>query len=502
MKKVLAAIALLLSLTIHADIILPKVIDSKMVLQRESKVPIWGWADQNEEVTVTFAGQTHKATPEKSGKWTVYLEPLKASAEGGEMVIQGKNKITLQDILVGEVWLASGQSNMEWSFARISKENREFAAKHKGNDQIRVFHVNQHVTAGIPLGDTVGMWRKITTEENFHAGWNVSSVGFFFALELNKKLGVPVAFLDANWGGQRIERFIAAEGYDAVGLKYSKGNVNVKNYAAQLRQQAESLAKAAELAEKGVLSPVSAGKLNTGKATNDIYNAMIAPLTPFAIKGAIWYQGESNRGAKDYFQKVKALSAGWSKVFNVKDIPLYQVQIAPFMYNKGNQKDSTLCNSIWTAQYKSAKEVPGVGVVCIHDTNINIRDIHPQNKKPVGERLAAMALKNQYGKSVISAGPEFAKAALSGNQIIVSFSGIDKGLSTKDGKAPSWFELSVDGKKFVEAKAEIKDNTVIVSAEGLTNPKFVRMGWYDIAIPNLQDKNGWPVFPFTAQEAK
>lgn len=502
MKKLVAILAVFLSVAVHADVILPKVIDSSMILQRDAKVPIWGWADQGEEVTVTFAGQTKKANPDKSGRWEVNLDPLKASAEGREMIIQGKNKLTLNDILVGEVWLASGQSNMEWSFARVDKASQEYAAQQKGNDLIRVFHVNQHLTSGVPMGDTSGAWRKVAKENNFHVNWNVSSVGFFFAVELHKKLGVPVAFLDANWGGQRIERFVAPEGYEAVGLKYEKGNINAKNYAAQLRQKAEALKKAAELADKGIMSPVGDANVHTGKATGDIYNAMVAPLTPYAIKGAIWYQGESNRGAGDYFEKVKALSAGWSKVFRVKDIPLYQVQIAPFLYNRGNKKDSTLSNTIWTAQYRSSKEVPGVGLVCIHDTNINIHDIHPQNKKPVGERLAALALKNEYGKPVVTAGPEFAKASLSGNKIIVSFSGIDQGLSTKDGKAPSWFEVSADGKTFVDAKAEIKDNTVVVSADGLANPKFVRMGWYDIAIPNLQDKNGWPVFPFPAMEAK
>lgn len=500
MKKFVAIFAMIAVTALNADVILPKIINSHMVLQREVKVPIWGWADHGEEVTVSFAGQVKKAVPDKSGKWMVHLDPLVASAQGREMVIQGKNKLTLQDVLVGEVWLASGQSNMEWSFGRLSKEDRDYAGKQAGNDQIRVFHVHQHITAGVVMDDTVGMWRKITKEPNFHIQWNVSGTGFFFATELHKRLGIPVAFLDANWGGQRIEKFIASEGYEATKLKYQKSNLNPQQYAARLKDVAKQIEEAAKAAGRGILKPVNAGSIHTGRATNDIYNAMIAPLAPYAIQGAIWYQGESNRGSKDYFEKVKALSAGWSKVFNVKDIPLYQVQIAPYKYNKGSDKDSLLCDTIWTAQYKSAKEVPGVEVVCIHDTNINIRDIHPQHKKPVGERLAAMALNKAYKQSVVSAGPEFSKVKLSGSQVIVSFNGIDKGLATKDGEAPSWFEISADGKSFVKAKAQIKGNEVIVSASELKNPKYVRMGWYDIAIPNLQDKNGWPVFAFPAQE--
>jgi sialate O-acetylesterase len=226
---------------------------------------------------------------------------------------------------------------------------------------------------------------------------------------------------------------------------------------------------------------------------------MIAPLTPYAIRGAIWYQGESNRGAKDYFKKLQGLSKGWSKVFKVDNLPLYQVQIAPFAYNRGKPGDSTLCDSIWSAQYRGADEIPGMGLVAIHDTNIDIHNIHPEYKRPVGNRLAALALKNQYGKDVVTTGPRVAAAKLKGSKVIVSFKDVDQGLVTADGKAPSWFELSVDGKAFVQADAMIQGNIVEVSVAGMPAPKYVRMGWADVAIPNLKDKNGWPVFAFPAQ---
>ena len=498
-----AATALLLGLTSvsYADVVLPKVIASQMVLQRGVAAPIWGWADQGEAVTVTFAGQTKQALPDASGKWMVQLDPLTASAESRVMTVQGKNEIQLTDVLVGEVWLASGQSNMEWSFHAIAADEQQYAVAQKDNKLLRAFHVNQHITAGIPLDDTEGAWKDCTEMVGVSLN-SVSAVGFFFALKLQQELGVPVAFIDANWGGQRIEPFIPDEGYKALGLNYKKrpANADPKAIAAQLKGIAASVDRARQAAEQGRKVPFLVGDRVYGWAENGIYNAMIAPVTPYAIKGAIWYQGESNRGANDYFKKLQALSAGWSQVFNVKNIPFYQVQIAPFDYARGkNPNLSTLCDTIWKAQYKGAAEIPGMGIVAIHDTDIDIKNIHPVRKLPVGNRLAAQALKNQYGLDVIVTGPAFAGAALSGSKAVVSFKDIDRGLSTIDGQAPSWFELSADGKAFVAADAVINGNTVEVSAAGVAAPKFVRMGWKDIAIPNLNDKNGWPVFSFSAQ---
>jgi sialate O-acetylesterase len=502
LRKLTAAMVLFGPVAVSdAAVVLPKVIASQMVLQRGVSVPIWGWADQGEAVTVSFAGQTKQALPDRSGKWVVHLDPLTASAESRVMTIQGNNEIELTDVLVGEVWLASGQSNMEWTFRAIAKEEQAYAVAQKDNKSLRAFHVHQHITAGIPLDDTEGAWKDCA--EMVGGSLNsVSAVGFFFALKLHQELGIPVAFIDANWGGQRIEPFIAEEGYQALGLNYRKPRVNAdpKAIAAQLKEIAASVDRAKLAAEQGRKVPFLAGDQVYGRAENGIYNAMIAPVTPYAIKGAIWYQGESNRGSKDYFKKLQALSAGWSKVFNVEDIPLYQVQIAPFDYTRGkNPNDSTLCDTIWQAQYQGAAKIPGMGVVAIHDTKIDIKNIHPVYKAPVAERLAAQALKNQYGKDVVTTGPTFANARLSGSTVVVSFKDLDQGLSTTDGQSPSWFELSADGKTFVKATAVIRGNTVEVSAAAVTAPKFVRMGWKDIAIPNLNDKNGWPAFAFSAQ---
>ena len=498
-KKYLIPLLLGMTAVSHADVVLPQVIGSKMILQQGLAAPIWGWADQGEEVTVEFTGQTKKALPNATGKWMVMLDPLTASAESRVMTIRGKNTLTLEDVLVGEVWLASGQSNMEWNLAQVNKAEQVIAATQQSNQLVRAFHVDQHLTAGVPLDDTSGHWKNCT-EILQPPMRSVSAVGFFFALKLQQELGVPVAILDANWGGTRIECFIPDEGYKAIGLNYRKqgGSNDLKEIASKARHTAAIMNQVAAAADKGIKMAYMAPDIY-GSSDNFIYNAMIAPLTPYAIKGAIWYQGESNRGSIDYFEKLQALSAGWSQVFNVKDIPLYQVQIAPYTYNQANPNDTTLCDNIWTAQYKGAAKIPGMGIIAIHDTHIDIGNIHPVYKRPVGERLAAQALKNQYGKDVIANGPSVYGAKLVGANVIVSFKNIDQGLNTTDGKAPSCFELSNDGKTFVPADAVIVGNTVKVSAVNIPAAKFVRMGWKDTALPNLNDKNGWPVFAFQSQ---
>jgi sialate O-acetylesterase len=484
----------------QADVALPKVIDSKMVLQRDRPVPIWGWADPGEEVTVAFAGQVKKAVPDASGKWLVQLDPLTASAESRRMVIKGRNEIALEDVLVGEVWLASGQSNMEWPFASIDPAEWAFAQTQGSNRFVRAFHVDEHLVAGFTLDDTIGQWKDCA--EMVSVPHSVSAVAFFFALKLQKELGVPVAFLDASWGGRTIESFIPDAGYQALGLPYRK-DVHARKPAAEilaeLRSMAAALNETIRAAERGRMMPIKPSRLH-GSAENEIHHAMIGPLAPYGIRGAIWYQGESNHGSPNYFQKLQALSAGWSQIFQVKDIPILQVQIAPYDYRKGNApNDSVLCDTIWAAQYRGAQEIPGMGIVAIHDTGIDSNNIHPKNKLPVGERLAALALQKQYGKDVVAKGPSFASAKRSGSKVVVAFHDVDQGLTTFDQLAPSWFDLSADGVTFVPAEAAIVGDTVEVHAPGVPEPNFVRMGWRDVAVPNLKDKNGWPVFAFAAQ---
>jgi len=482
----------------HADVVLPKIIDRGMVLQRGVNVPVWGWAGQGEEVTVSFSGQVKKAMPDASGKWMVTLDPLEASSEPQVMTIKGNNEISLDDVLVGEVWLASGQSNMEWSFDQIVPEDWDFAQTQKDNRLVRAFHVNYHLRAGTLLDDTIGQWKDCRAMVS--SSQSVSAVGFFFALKLQQELGVPVAFLDANWGGRGIEAFIPDEGFAAMGLNYrkDKGNNDPKTAEQKLARVEASVRTAREAAAQGRKIPFI-DEWVYGSSENEIHNAMIGPMAPYGIRGAIWYQGENNRSSTNYFEKLQALSSGWSTIFHVKNIPILQVQIAPFDYTQTNKDDDTLlCDNVWRAQYRAAEEVPGMGIVAVHDTGIDINNIHPQNKRPVGERLAALALNRHYGRDVIASGPCVDHAIFEDGTVVVSFKNVDQGLTTTDGQLPSWIELSADGQSFVRADAVISGNTVRVSSSTVRSPTFVRMGWNEKAVPNLADKNGWPAFAFPA----
>lgn len=448
MKKITTLILMLaISALACADVKLPQIITDHMILQRGVDAPIWGWADQGERVTVRFAGQTKTATPDKEGRWQIKLDPLKASKQGRELVVKGNNTVTVKDVLVGEVWLASGQSNMVSGIKQVPGEERDVYSANKTNDLIRLFKADGKATREL-TNDTGGRW-MLTSEQALHT----SAVAFFFAHKLYQELDVPVAYIIIANLGSKIEPFIPTQEYAPI-------NSNVR------------------------------GNSNT-------YNSMIAPITSYAIKGVIWYQGESNRGSDTYFQCIKALSAGWSRAFGIPNIPIHQVQIAP--YSKAKNRTSLISDCVWSAQQKAAKEIKGVTVIPIHDTDIHVMRIHPRRKKPVGERLAAQALKNQYGKKVTTSGPVFSDATLKGNKVLVSFSGIDKGLTTKDGKAPTFFQLSADGNTFIDATATLKGNHVEVQSDELKAPKYVRMGWYDTAIPTLKDKNGWPVLAFPAK---
>jgi sialate O-acetylesterase len=449
--KITLLAALIFAVTAGAEVVLPRIISDHMILQRDAQASIWGWAVPGESVTVQFAGQSKRAKADADSRWQVTLDPLVASATGRELSVTGTNTVVLKDVLVGEVWLASGQSNMASGVRQVPGDERAVYNAARTNDSIRLF-LSSKTDADVHAEDTDGRWIR-HSEDALHT----SAVAFFFALKLQQELKVPVAYVVVARLGSKIEPFIPPEEYASLGLK-----------------------------QKG----------------SSIYNSAIAPLSAYALKGAIWYQGESNRGTAEYFDCVKALQAGWSRAFGMLEMPLYQVQVAPFDHSRKGIKSSLASDTVWAGQQRAAHELTGVELVAIHDTNINVSKIHPRRKKPVGERLAALALKHQYGKDVVTAGPQVAKASRAGDRIMVDFADIASRLSTRDNKPPCCFELSADGTTFVEVNAKLVGNTVEIDASQLGAATYVRMGWYDAAIPNLQDDNGWPVFAFPGQLIK
>lgn len=458
--KLLCTLPFLTTLSLSAAVELPVIFNNHMVLQRDIEFPVWGWANPNEKVTVSFAGKSVSSTADAKGNWSVKLAKHAASAKPQVLKVKGENEIVFKDVLVGDVWICSGQSNMEWPLSKSSKQAKEVAEAHQKNKQLRLFRIPQHLKASEPQKNTVGKWSNCEVSKEV---LSFSGCGFFFGSKLEQELDIPIGMIDTSWGGTRIDEWISDSGYE----KHLKG---------------------------------------AKKQPKRIYNAMVAPLAPFAIKGAIWYQGESNRGDQfpAYFDKTKALIDGWREEFQVGDFPFYMVQIAPFKYNRKKPGDDTiLCKNIWASQYKAAKEIKNCGVVPIHDTIHGvITNIHPWDKKPVAERLANLALKNQYGKNLTVTGPTFGSAKLSSGKIIVSFDSIDKGLTTTDKENPTGFEVAGKDQVFVPADAKIKGKTVEVSSDKVKSINYVRMGWQEVLVPNLSDKNGWPAFQFGVQKVK
>lgn len=463
--KYVCSVTVLLSLTpaLLADVSLPSIIGSNMVLQRDQDLPIWGWAEPGEDVTVTFGSVKLTAKGGDDGKWVVKLPAMKASSTPVEMTVAGKNTLKIENIVVGEVWLCSGQSNMEWSVQASNNAKDEIAAAN--HPQIRHIKI-PHTPAEKPQKDVKSPGWTVTTPETVPG---YTAVGYFFALNLQKELDVPIGLIGSNWGGTRIEPWTPPEGFKAVeALKNIADNLDTfpqKNAQGAINHQ----------------TPLA------------LYNGMIAPLVPYGMRGALWYQGESNNGeGMLYFEKMKALVSGWRKLWDNDKLPFYFVQLAPYTYG---DKAGTNLPGIWEAQ-TAALSIPNTGMAVTVDI-ATVKDIHPKNKQDVGKRLALWALAKTYGKSdLVYSGPLFDTMTIEGNKVRIKFHYLGGGLVSRDGKPLNWFTIAGEDKKFVNAAATIEGDTVVVHSPEVSSPAAVRFGWHQLAEPNLSNKAGLPASPF------
>ncbi len=450
-KRMLAA-CLILAVAASAaiaDVTVPHVIASHMVLQRGRPVTIWGWADAGEKVTVRLAGSKVTIRATGQGEWKVKLPKMKAGGPH-KMTISGKNTLTLTDILVGEVWIGSGQSNMQWNVAGAANGGAEVAAAKYPN--IRLFLVPLALS-GTPNRDVNAKW----TDCNPSTVKPFSAVLYYFGRELHKELDVPVGLIASSWGGSRIEPWTPPVGF--AGVK-------------ELKDLSETVRTAPKASLAGYGSPTA------------MYNAMIHPLVPFGVRGAIWYQGESNLfDGMLYAHKKRALVEGWRKVWGNDKLSFYWVQLAPYTYNAPPE----CLARIWEGQ-AAATSIPRTGMAVITDIG-NTRDIHPRNKQDVGKRLALWALAKDYGKDIIYFGPVYKSMKVDGNKIHITFDHAGEGLKSRDGKPLNWFQIS-DGTEFVDAKAVIDGKTVVVSSDAVAKPEAVRFAWHQLAEPNLQNSAG------------
>lgn len=456
--------------SICAQLSTPSVISSDMVLQQGQKVPIWGMATPNERIKVTFCDQSISTRADAGGRWEVELQPMKADKSPKQMIIKGKKtSIVYENILVGEVWLCSGQSNMEYRMKLVP----QFAPPAKGEDQAALeLEKPANPMMRVFISDQKHSWPSWKVADGKSLA-NVSVVGYFFGKNIQEKLDVPVGIIMAAVGGTRIETWTSKEAYR------------------------NSSVFASQLAATGRISGLGPGER---------YEKLIVPLLPFAVKGFLWYQGESNCGIGDraYVEKYKILVESWRKAFKNEDAPFYSVLLAPHIYSDRIHRSTSKAVTaeelplFREQQLKTLSVVPNTDVIAISDLVDDLRDIHPSYKWKVGERLARVALAKDYGSTeIIWSGPRVAEIKVRGNFIVVAFNHCAKGLRTNDGKRVLWFEVAGKDGIFRPAIADIEGkDKVKICHPMIDHPVKVRFGWHETAIPNLENSEGLPAVPF------
>ncbi|SPE62433.1 Sialic acid-specific 9-O-acetylesterase [Verrucomicrobia bacterium] len=491
-----------------AEVRLPKVFGSHMVLQQEKPLTIWGWAEPNEKLTVQLGSETRQTQANERGEWKVVLPAMQA---GGPftLTVSGSSTVRFEDVMLGEVWLCSGQSNMEMGIGMCRDAQKEIAAADYPG--IRLLMVPNRWTPQ-PQTDIEDTWRVCSPKTVAEGGWGgFSAAGYFFGRELHQKLGLAVGLIDADWGGTLIQPWTPPEGFAAVPALQKEyelvqmGDPRTTLHQARLEQALTEterwLAAARQALEHRALVPPMPVYPPELLAPHDVqnatalYNGMIHPLCPFALRGALWYQGESNHGeGRLYVERMKALISGWRQLWGEGDFPFYFVQIAPYDYHENPE----IVPVFWEAQAES-QAIPNTGMIVINDIG-NLKDIHPNNKQEVGRRLALWALAKTYGRqNLVYSGPTFKTMSIAGDQLRLEFDNIGGGLTSRDGKPLNLFEIiDADEGGFVNANARIDGAAILLSAPEVKHPVAMRFAWSMLAEPNLMNAEGLPAGAFRA----
>jgi len=490
---------------VMAEVKLHALFSDNAVLQQGQPVPVWGTAKDGEKVTVEFAprpgsgqaGQKKTATAGKDGRWMVKLDPMPANATPQTLTVTssiGNLKSEIKNILIGEVWLCGGQSNMQLGLGQTADAEKHIAAA--GDPLLRLITIPRGGKAE-PQQDVEAAWTVCTSS---NAG-GFSAVGYFFGRDLRKARGVPVGLISSNVGGTPAEKWTSREALAAepslkpmidaqadAARSYPAALEKFKKDEPELMKKWETdLAKAK--AEGKTLSkkrkPVPPGD-PAANGVCSLYNAMIAPLQPFAMAGAIWYQGESNaKAARQYQTLFPAMIKCWRDGWNMPEMPFLFVQIAPY---NGQPPE------IREAQLLSWKKVPHTSMVVITDYG-EAGNIHPRQKEPVGARIALAARAIAYGEKIEYSGPVYESFKVEGNKAIISFSHVGEGLVAKGGPLKG-FTISGGGANFVPATATIEGDKVVVTGANVEKPVAVRYGWANVPDVNLFNKADLPASPF------
>jgi sialate O-acetylesterase len=488
-----------------ADVKLPAMFSDHAVLQREMPVPVWGWADPGEEVTVSIAGQTKKATADDKGKWSVKFDPLSVG-EPLTLVVEGKNRLERKDILVGEVWVCSGQSNMEWTVANATNPDLELSAANHPN--IRVITITG-LGSQTPVEDCNGQWEPATADSIK----DFSAVGYFFGRELQDHIGVPIGLIDNSWGGSACDAWIRRDKFEGnsalepVLERWKKSEAEwdeAKAKADYEEKLADWQKKADEAKEAGEPVPQGRPNFNNPMTGNqrpaNLYHARLGPVMPYAIRGVIWYQGESNAGrAYQYREMFPLMISSWREAWGQGDFPFYFVQLADFMAEKPEPGDSDWAE-LREAQTMTQDKLPNTGQAVIIDLGEGA-DIHPRNKLEVAKRLARWALGKNYGKEVVVESPRYDSMETKGDKIILKFKDVDGGLRKVDNRNLEGFAIAGEDRKWVWADAKVLGkNQVEVHSDKVPNPVAVRYAWADNPVCNLYSWAGLPATPFRTDD--
>ncbi len=493
-----------LATTLRADVSLAPLFTDRAVLQRDKPLPVWGLADTGEHVQVTFRDQSRGTTTGADGRWIVFLDALPANIEGADLVVAGKNTLTIHDVLVGEVWLCSGQSNMEF----MVKQGDNAAAEIAAANFPFIRHVKIKHTVGASPADTVstGGWQAASPET---AG-NFTAAGYFFARDIFKKLNVPIGIVNSTWGGTPVESWMSpaavasdpAFAFIAARWQQRVAEYPVKKPAWDAKfgdwRPAEAAAKAQGTAAHAAFlkqRPWQSAPRGPGDSwtPTSLFDGMINPLLPYALRGALWYQGESNFDhASEYHALFAAMITAWRAHFGQGDFPFYWVSLANYK-NTGEDKTGLTYAFLREAQAQTLT-LPNTGQALAIDIG-DPDDIHPKNKQDVGRRLALLAKNRVYGITGDDTGPTFVGATREGAVLRVKFIHASAGLVAHDKPVQS-LELAGANKVFYPATAKIDRDSLLVSAPEVQEPAAVRYAWKNFPEANLYNGAGLPAVPF------
>lgn len=454
-----------------------------MVLQRGIAVPVWGSADTGEKVTVEFNGQS-VSTVAADGKWMVRLKPLKA---GGPFTLK-INDLEIKNVLVGEVWICSGQSNMQWSLRQTDNAETEIAnAKYP---MIRLFTVPRS-EVDKPVTDINAAWKECTPE----TVPTFSAVGYYFGRDLYKALNVPIGLINNAVGGSPAESWMneaILKGDGEYKRFHEAYPQQMSNYNQAVEKQKEAVEKAKA---EGTRPPNPPGR---PWMPSGLYNGMLAPLMPYAIKGVIWYQGESNAGrAYQYRRLFPTMIKNWRSDWGQGDFPFLFVQLAAFGPNAPKLGESDWAE-LREAQTMTLSNTPKTGMALAIDVG-TYDNIHPRNKQPVGARLALAARSVAYNEKLVFSGPVYTGMKIEGSKVVLNFKHIGSGLEAKGGELKG-FLVAGEDKVWHEAKAEIQGKQVVVLSTTVAKPVAVRYAWAKFPTCNLYNKEGLPAVPFRTDD--